>query len=82
MKSQVSSAEFSSTCSPSASSRRALGPSHEHTSVPFRKERQKCETDKADCFRSYHPDEGDVEQASVIGEAERPPLPSEKPEAS
>ena len=64
---------------PLASSRTLPSPDPERPSVLPRKQDQKSKSDKN---HSVPPVEPDLEQASVIGEAERPQPPSEKPEAS
>lgn len=64
---------------PLASSRTHSAPDPERPSVLPRKQDQKSESDTN---HRVPPVEPDLEQASVIGEAERPQPPSEKPEAS
>lgn len=55
-------------------------PASASTSVPPQKEKQKRETDRKHDIPP--PAERDVDEGDVIGEAERPPPPSEKPEAA
>lgn len=64
---------------PLASSRTHSDPDEERHSVLPRKQDQKSESDRS---HGVPPVEPDLDQASVIGEAERPPPPSEKPEAA
>ena len=81
MKLQMPSRTACTTPAPPATSRPRPARAHEHQSVLPAKHEQnyKSESDKV---RRTHPIERDAEQASVIGETERPPPPSEKPEAS
>ena len=63
---------------PLASTRTHADPDQERPSVLPRKQDQKSKSDRN---HGAPPVEPDLEQASVIGEAERPQPPSEKPEA-
>ena len=80
MTSKTSSKTVRRTSGPLASSHSRPAPAEKHKAVPYktRDQDQKSENDKSRTV----PVERDVEQASVLGEAERPPPPSEKPEAS
>ena len=82
MTSKTSSKTVRRTSGPLASSHSRPAPVEEHKAVPYKTrdqdQDQKSESDKSRTV----PVERDVDQASVLGEAERPLPPSEKPEAS
>ena len=80
MTSKTSSKTVRRASGPLASSHSRPAPVEKHKAVPCktRDQDQKSESDKSRTV----PVEPDVEQASVLGEAERPLPPSEKPEAS
>jgi hypothetical protein len=55
-------------------------PASASTSVPTKKEKQKREADRKHDIPL--PAERDMDESGVIGEVDRPPPPSEKPEAA
>lgn len=79
MKSKTSSPAARKLPGSLASSRLHLAPDQQHHSVLPRKQDPNSESDRT---HRAPPVEPDIDQASVIGEVERPQPPSEKPEAS